>query len=268
MKELLNAFIKSLYDQNWLKKQRQETGKAWTYFVLFIFVFSIVVAVPTSLSARPVIKIIQKEFSSRAPDFKAELVKGKLIVDRAEQPYVLQIPEEKIILVVDTKNMPKRIEDYVSTTFNTGVLIGSEEVVVTDNVGMSTKSQKWPSDASFTLTKQDVEGFFSKFLQPAFYFGVVFVVFIALFVSYFVSKLYSVLVVSLVVYVSAKLSGKTYSWKELFVMSLYAVTLPSLISLAFYLTGAQFQYIHFIALLAFMLAAVFTENKTKKTRIK
>jgi maltodextrin utilization protein YvdJ len=266
MKELLNAFLNSLYNPEWLKRQRFHQGKAWTYFALFLFVFSIVVALPVALGTRPVFKTIQSDFVAKLPDFKATLAGGKLNIENLSQPFVYQVPDEKFVVVIDTKGELKPVSEYVSSTPEGSVLVSKNEVSITDKTSGSTKTQKWPSDASGTVTKQDLTNLINKILQPWFYFVILFVVFLGLYIAYFVSKLYSAVVVSLVVYISAKLSGMQYKWKELFTMSLYAITLPSIISVLFTLTGLGIPYVHFIALLAFMLAVVFTEGKKRKKK--
>lgn len=266
MKELLRAFLNSLYNQEWLKKQRSHAGKAWSYFALFLFAFSLVVSVPVAIGVRYGFVSLQNDFVAKLPDFKATLSSGALSVENLPQPFVYNIEQDDFVLVVDTRGDIKPIRDYVSSTPGGSVIIGKNEVSVTDGVSGSTKTQKWPSDQKGTVAKSDVQNFISKILQPWFYFVILFLVFLALYIAYFVSKLYSIAVVSMIVYIAARLNGKEYKWKEVFVMSLYATTLPSIISVLFSVVDVQIPYIHFIALLAFMLAAVFTEGKKKKKK--
>ena len=90
-------------------------------------------------------------------------------------------------------------------------------------------------------------------------------IFIGLYVGFFVSKLYTILLVTLFVSVTARLFGQVMKFAELFTIGLYAITMPSIISLILVLTGVEFSYVQFVALLAFMLAIVFTKDGTEKT---
>ncbi|MFA6105352.1 MAG: DUF1189 family protein [Patescibacteria group bacterium] len=263
MKNLYKAFLNSLYNPVWLKKQRFAADRAWTYFSLWVFVLSVAVAVPISLSAWPIITNGQKYFSSNVPDFEANFKNGSLQVNRLAQPFVYRI-NDQFVLVVDTvRTTTAALTDYVTSTSKASLFVTADRMEFNDSESGQSRIQKWANVPDGTVTKGQLESTLKNFLKPWFYFLGVIAVFIGFYVVFFISKLYTILVVALVVSVMAKFTGRNLKLKNLFIIGLYAITLPSIIGMAFTLMGIGISYVEFMAMLAFMLAVVMSEKSKK-----
>jgi hypothetical protein len=266
MKNLFKAFLNSLYNPGWLKKQRFAVDRAWSYFSILVFIFSVAVTVSISVGARPMIISGQKYFSSEVPDFELNFKSGSLLVNHLAQPFVYRVNNDEFVLVVDTvRTTTAALTDYVTSTPLASVFVTADRMEFADNETGQSRAQKWTNVPDGTLTKKQIQSAVNDFLKPWFYFLGSIIVFIGFYVVFFISKLYTILVVALVVSVLAKFTGRNLQVKNLFVMGLYAITLPSIIGMVFTIVGVKIGYVEFMAMLAFMIAVVMTEKPKKIT---
>ena len=265
MKYYFTAFYKSFYDSVWLKAVRGFPGKAWSYFGLLVFVFAIVATVPIAFELRPLANEFSQNFSSFAPDFQANLRGGKLSVQKLAQPFVYRSSGNDFIVVVDTVSTSSvALEQYVTSTYADSILITSDRIEFRDVSTGESRTQSLEGIPDFSFSKSGVIVMMNKFVEPGNLAAAILAIFIGLYVGFFVSKLYTILLVTLMVSVTGRLFGMMIKFVELFTIGLYAITLPSIISLILALIGVEFPYVQFMTLLAFMLAIVYTKDGTEK----
>ena len=266
MKYYFTAFYKSFYDSVWLKAVRGFPGKAWSYFCLFVFVVALVALVPIAFQLRPLVNELSQNFSSSAPDFEANLKAGKLSVRKLAQPFVYRSSENGLVLFVDTVSTSSvALDQYVTSTYADSILVTSDRIEFRDVSTGESRIQSWKDFPDYSFSKSSIILAINRFVEPGNLAAAIVAIFIGLYVGFFVSKLYTILLVTLLVSVTAKLFGRAIKFVELFTIGLYAITMPSIISLVLALTGVEFSYVQFVALLAFMLAIVFTKDGTEKT---
>lgn len=263
MKYFFTAFYKSLYDSAWLKAVRVFPGKAWSYFCLLVFVFSLIAVVPTGLAFRSFSQEFGQNFSASAPSFQANLKSGKLTIEKLKQPFVYHLSD--FTLVIDTKSTSSvEIEKFVTSTAGSTLLITSDRAEFHDAKTGESRAQTWSGMPDYSFSKGDVEAGLHQLATPWYLALSMLVIFTGLYLGFFVVKLYNILLVTLMVSVFARLSGRMMKFWELFTIGLYAITLPSIIGIALALTGLEFSYVQFLALLAFMLAMVWSDDGTDK----
>ena len=256
MKNLFTAFLKSLYNAEWLKSRRAAPQAAWSYFAILVFVVSVISALTISGLVYPELRKIKDALVSSMPDFEAKFNKGTLTIYKLPQPYIFSTPEKDLTIVVDTVTTSSvAITDYVSSTPPASIFITKYRIEVNEEGGMS-RTQKWEKIPDETITRKDVTDTAEKILRPWLFLLMSFVLFIGLFIGFFVSKLYTIVVAVLVASVFARFTNRDITMRELFTIGLYAITLPTLISALFLVIRVSIPYVQFLALLAFMLAIV------------
>ena len=264
MKYYFTAFYKSFYDSVWLKATRGFPGKAWSYFCLFVFVVALAALVPIAFELRRLVKDFGQNFSTGAPDFEATLKGGKLSVRKLAQPFVYRSSGNDFVAVVDTISTSSvALEQYVTSTYADSILITSDHVEFRDVSTGESRIQSWKDFPEFSFSKSEVVAMTNRFAEPMNLAAAILVIFIGLYVGFFVSKLYTILMVTLLVSVFARIYSRAVKFWELFTIGLYAVTLPSIIGIILTLIGLEFSYVQFLALLAFMLAMVWTKDEAK-----
>ncbi len=248
-----------MYNPEWLKANRADLGRAFSYFSLLVFVLTAAATVIIAVDLYPSLKEIQQKFSAEVPDFEAKFKDGGLMVQRLKQPYVYRVGEKDFTLVVDTISTTSvSLADYVTSTPNTSLIISADRIELNEVKNGLTRVQKWTGVEDADFTKADIESAISKFLTPLIFFVAVLFLFVGLYIGFYIAKLYSIFVAMLVVGVFAKVTGRELKLREIFVMGLYAITLPTIIAALFTLVGLDIAYVQFLALLAFLLAVLFT----------
>lgn len=254
MRKLFSAFYNSLYNADWLRAKRFFAGEAWSYFCLFIFALTFVTAVPAAIAFGPGVREAKKYFSANVPDFTATFQKGKLAVSKLQQPYVFRGSD--FTVVVDT---------VATNTSHVAALASSSPnylVVTADHAEArgegQERAQSWSAVKDFIFSKQQIVEVMDKMLTPGIYVAITFALFVGMYLGFFVSKLYSIALVTLIVTVVARVFGRNFRMKEIFVMGLYGVTLSTIVGFLGLFTGLS--YISFITLLAFMIAVVYTKE--------
>lgn len=267
MKSFFSAFYKSLYDAEWLKAARLASGPAWRYFCLLVLVFSLVAIVPIGLEFRDFVHGLNRSFVTSAPDFQANLKGGKLTIERLEQPFVYRSAD--LIVIVDTVSTSSlAVEQFVTSTNVSTLLLTANRAELRDSRTGEGKVQTWSNLPDYSFSKNDVVAMIASLAGPWSTVGAILAIFIGLYVGFFIMKLYDILLVTLLVSVFARLSGRAMKFSELFTIGLYAGTLPSILGMIAILTGVGFSYLQFLALLAFMLAMVFTKGEIESPKSK
>lgn len=263
MKYFFTAFYKSFYDAEWLRSVRVFPGKAWSYFCLFIFVLSLVVSIPVWLEYRSLSREFGTNFAASAPDFRLNLKSGKLSIEKLSQPFVYR--SDDLVVVIDTNTTSSTaLEQFVTSTAVSTLLITADRAELHDSRTGEGRTQSWAGLPDYSLSKADIESMVSRLEGPGYMALSILAIFIGLYVGFFLTKLYDILLVTLLVSVFSRLYGRTMKFWELFTIGLYAITLPSIIGTILIVAGLELSYLQFLALLAFMLAMVWTKDGTDK----
>lgn len=259
MRKLITAFYKSIYDFPWLKGKRFFPKDAWKYFLVFIFAFTFVSFIPQIFFLAQQAEVV-KRVVNNVPDFGVEFTDGKLKISKLKQPYYQKVSEDFAIVADSTGINPDPVGNFITSTTVSYLFIGPDKLKYYNaRTGMESE-QKWSALLNSSITKAELQDALQKSTRFPYAVFLLLVIFAVFYFMVIVSNLYSVLMVSLIASIAAKFRGVKWKWKEIFAVTLFAITLPSLMEIVITLTGLQISYIHFIALLSFMLAVVFTET--------
>ncbi len=261
--KFFSFFYNSLFNISWLRQRKNEPGKSWGYFFIFCLFLSLVSTISITVAIPGMLKQAKTMVNEKVPEnFSAEINNGKLSVVGLPQPFVFKDEEKNnFVAVIDTVSTSSlSLRNYLTVAGQSGVLIDSEKIEFLNGQNMQGQTQYWKDvkESNFRLDKPFLVSVLSK-TGPVFVIIIFLVVLVALFVAFVVGKLFSILMVTLILLVVTAIARRSWRFGELFSVGLCAVTVPSLISLVFTLFGVSIPYVHFLALLAFMLAVVFTK---------
>lgn len=258
----LISLYRSLGNLAWLKQQKHAALAAWKYFLLLMVLFAALSSVPLVVSVPSLVREVKDKVMSNVPDFQATLKQGTLAVTGFPQPYVYRDQESGFVLVVDTVSTSSlSLVNYLKSDTDSGVQINREGVEMIDGQQGESKTQSWKNFPDFSVTKVEVIQKIVAYSGPGTIAFLMIILPITVFLVITLGKLWSILFVSCIVYLVSMVAHRGWKWSELFVVGLFATTLPSLIAIAFTLFGVQIGFIHFLALLAFMLAVVLTRDE-------
>jgi maltodextrin utilization protein YvdJ len=278
--KFFSFFYNSLFNISWLRQRKNEPGKSWGYFFVFCLLLSLVSAIVVTAALPGVVKELKTSINEKIPaNFSAEIVNGKLGVTGLPQPYVFtDQAKNNFVAVVDTVSTSSLdLKKYLSSGTENAILIDSEKIEIFNGEKNQGQIQYWKDvpNLGSRVDKNFLASLLNK-VGPAFLFFAFLTVFFGTFVVLVIGRLFSILIVSLIVLIVAAIARHNWKFGELFSVGLCAVTIPSLISLVFSLLGISVPFVHFLALLAFMLAVVFTKvpagdlaspNKTEDNNI-
>lgn len=253
-----SSLYKSTHDLTWLKEQKNKTGAAWGYFFLFVLLLSALTVLPIVVSLPLGIKVVREKIT-QLPDFEAKVTSGTLHVTGLTQPYVFK--QDDFVVVVDTVTTSSlELKEYLEAR-QSGVLVTKDRFEFYNDQKGESRTQYFKDVNELSFNKADVQGVAKKLLSPVTITIVVLLLVLFFYLILLVAKLYSVVLVAFLVFIVCKIAKRPWQFRELFVMGLFATTLPSVLSMIFNLFALPIPYVHFLALLAFMVAAVFTSDK-------
>ena len=240
-----------------MKQHKSFRGAAFRYFLLFIFLIIVVGLIPVAIVLPGLAKDAQ-EGVERLPDFTAQLKNGTLQISGLPQPYVSH--EKDSVLVIDTVTTSSvSLSAYFTTTTESGILITRDRLEVLDRDG-SEQIQPFWSLPDYGVDKSEVTTLINRFTGPVTIIVIMLLIAVLFYLVIFITKLWSLVVVAGLVWVVAKIINKSWKFSELVTVGLFAMTLPTIISLLLATLGVQLPFINFLALLAFMMAVVITND--------
>ncbi len=192
---------------------RQSTGKAVSYLILLTLLISIALYVPLSVQYSGIVDTASGYITENLPDFTFS--GGQLSID-AEMPIVLE--GSGVPVVIDTT---PGAEDRILNQYDTVMLITSDNIIQKNYVNR----QDIPLSIyqGFNLTKETLIAtvpMLKPFLIIGFIFAGIFFV---------IGKFISALVVSLIGKIANKSAKTNLSYRSIFKISLYSMTLPLII---------------------------------------
>ncbi len=267
--KLITSFYKSITNLSWLKSQKKAGGAAWGYFFLLSLIITIAFCVPVAARLPGFFNEFRQTFVDKIPEFTATIQDGQLSIQGIEQPYILRSGDnDKIAVIVDTvTTTPVRVQDFLQED-ESGILVTKDVMEIYNNSNGQDKLTYWKDvKENVTTTRADVVSFANTFMGGWFiaFLSVLLLIFFYIFTI--ASKLFAILMVSVVLIIVSNIAKKGWTFGELFTVSLYATTLPSLIALILPWVGVNVSLLHFWGLLAFMLAVVFTKDAAESAPV-
>lgn len=198
---------------------------------------------------------------AEAPNFQAVLNNGAFTIAGVPQPLVIKGLGENFIVALDTASTTtSTVDSYLDSSAQSGLLVTNEKVELYNGVTGEQKTQNWKGTPDFSINKTKLNELVGKYLNFSWLAAGSVLFFLLVFIGNVIVRLMALLSVVVIVFILAKFARQSWKFKELFTIGLFAITLPLLLeALLGALSGAMIP-IFFLALLAFMLALVFTKN--------
>ena len=259
------SLYKSLYDVGWLKANKANRAGAWKYFFGLVALVTIVVLAGMAVSLFKVVPEIRSRAGEVIPEFVATFKSGELSIAGLEQPFTYRGEDDEgdtFVVMVDTVSTSTPDLNYILEADESGVLVTKEKVEFFDANQNNGRTQYFKDMPDTSFNRARVLGWIQKFLSPVFIGILLVVIGLFLFVGLSIGKSFLIIIVSLIALIVARLAKRPWQWGELFTVGLFAITLPSIISLVLPLLGVNIGHIPFLVLSAFMLALVLTQGET------
>lgn len=253
------SLYRSLFDFRWLKERKNNSGQSWSYFFLFLFLLTGLTLIPFLLGMPSGIKEMRSLAEKNLPDFKAEWRGGELSVTQLEQPFVWN--EKDFVLVVDTATTTNlQLKDWLKSPTVSGVLITKDRAEIFDANKSSGRVQYWKEIPDYSITKTELLVKADKWLSPMMIYLFSVLMFLGLYVGLIVSKLFALLLVTVLVFAINNFAKKGWSFKRLFNVGLFAMTLPSIALTALSWAGGRISLLYSLILLVILLMVVFVKD--------
>ncbi len=253
------SLYRSLFDFRWLKERRNDSGSAWSYFFLFIFLMVGLILVPLFVQMPNNLQKLRVLVDKNVPDFQAELKGGQLAVTNLAQPYVLK--NKDFVFVVDTATTTDlQLKNWLETSTMSGGLITKDRVEFYDADKGENRAQSWKDVPDYKTSKSELLAFVDKWLKPLALYFIGLVMFIGLYIGLIVSKLFTLLIVSALALAISNFAKKGWTFKQLITVGLFALTLPTILLTALGWIGGRVSFLYSLVLLAVLLAVIFKKD--------
>jgi len=257
----LESIYKSFYDHKWLSAQKHKTGKAFGYFFLFVLLASVLTFAPLTVKFSKLLNQGQDILQNNVPDFTAEIKDNNLMVTGLEQPFVQETSYEgeKVIVVVDTVSSTTvpSIKDYRKSSDNYVLLVTKDQFAFYDAGEKKTEIYEFSDiGEDFSFTKNNIVDFINKFGGSIRYL----LIFLFLFFAYLtvaVGKLIYIIFWSLLLFLLASIVKNGWKYQEIFIISLFAITLPTLVDAILFNLDLSFGFVYTVIYLVIVLSVMF-----------
>lgn len=220
---LFTRFISSTAKfENYRIFAKESAGRAVLYLLMFTLIFGTIKLSKFIYNFNMAISEGINIISEDMPDF--ELKDGELFVE-GEMPIVIQ--EDNDIFIIDTSG---NSDESVLNSYSTGVLITKDMIIQKDN-SIQTKTVRFAEFKDFSMNKEKLIK-----LMPMIRWGNIFIIIFGL-LFYFVGKLIHALILSIAAVIINNSKKLNIPYGGLYGISIYALTLPSLIGVAASLAG-------------------------------
>jgi hypothetical protein len=269
MRSFFQSLYNSLFNFAWLKNQRDSLSSAASYFFIFSWLVSIVFLVflvlkgnlPRNLS------LVRSAVVTQVPEFEAELKSGKLNVSNLDQPYTYHSADANYLVIIDTKSKEShKVRDFLTEPEQSGVLVTRSSVEFYDNNQGSSETRYFDDLPDYSFNKDTLEELFNQLTSPWVIAILVLIFLAAAYVGTIIAKLLHIIVVGGLVWLVSQFRNEKWTYKQTVAVSMYAVTLPTVIGSLSFLFDITVPHLSFLALLAFMLAVVITKSEKDKVK--
>lgn len=236
---------------------------AWKYFFILIGFLSALYSIPILFTVPGILQNIQHTIEITLPDnFTAEVKQGTLLISGSVQPLIIRPSEYNAVIVLDTiSTSTPSLSTYIHEEDRGGVLVSRDTIEIYN--GLQTQAWYVRDFKDGRVTKNDLLHIIIKLrssvVLPLFLIGLV----VAIIVGVIVWKLWVLIWVVLSAWIISQIFHRKWRFGELFIMALYAITLPSVVSIILTLSGILVPWLHFIIFWAFMVAIVLTKSLTE-----
>jgi hypothetical protein len=262
MRRFVTAFYRSLYDVSWLKVQRFASASAWSYFALFTVLVALVGFTPIAIELPTMARGIGKTFVANIPEFSATIKNNKLEVTNIVQPFRYLDKTTNFLFYVDTVNTSSLLaKDFATGTVDAVILFTTNNIQMYTVESDVAQTMTLDGIGDGTITKAQIIEKIDQLLKPQSMIIIDGLLMIIFYLSFFLSELYVIFLVSVIVMFVGRMKGLTWKFREYFTIGLYAITLPSILSVVISFVGLQIKYLQFIAMLAFVIALVWSQEK-------
>ncbi len=256
---LVESFKKSLFDLAWLKAHRMETRGAWVYFLSLCAVLALALTIFLSFVGYSTLSSA-KNALTRWPNFTATLKNGALTVTGLTEPYRYQTATKDMLVVVDTAATTTPVlTDYLATG-QSGILITRDQAEVYDGGSGQSRSELWSNLPDYTVTRSSLQNLLETQLKSPWLVAYAFLLLLVVYVVLAIGMFSTIVLAGILSWMVSFFLRRGWRFRELLVVGLFAVTLPTLITVLFSVLGLGVNGIFFLALLAFMLAVVMTND--------
>ena len=192
---------------------RQSTGKAVIYLLLISMVLALITIIPDSLLYNKAMDELATNFNSLIPDFR--LADGKLEVS-GEMPIIIDGDGANII--IDTS---PGAEERILNQYDIVILITSDKIIQKNFVNKTVRNLS--SFQGLVLTRDSIKQVL-PIMKPI---GVI--IFIMAGIFFVCGKFISALIVSLIGLIINSIKNTRLSYRSIFKLSVYSLTMPLLL---------------------------------------
>lgn len=225
---MIKTFYHSLFDTDWLAFQRNRLGRAWLYVGLFLGGLSLLVTMVVVQNFRPLFLDIRDTVTNEVPEFQAQLQGGVLSVQGPQQ---WELSKAEVRLVVDVRpTSTVQIENF--QTNNTSViLLTSTTLSVFDVAAKYTRVVPLAAYGEGAWTKTDLVAAANwGVAKGTTLLAVVF--FVVFWLGNVIGKSLYAGLVALVLWLAMSHRYPSFkvawSWRQVWTVSLLAITLPTI----------------------------------------
>lgn len=268
MKFYLQAFLKSLYDIEWLRGQKKNGKQSATYVVLLILVLSVVFSVFVIFQLGHLGDQFKSEILAEVPEFELQVEDAILSVEGIEQPYIFDIEDDSdnpFVLYVDTVTTSSLTVDNLGLEEETNImLVTRDKMTIYDMETGSTQINDYREIPNRVLNKAEIQSWFESILSKKV--TIFFFVLIATFVVLGIGKMVYLLILTLIAHIVQQIAKKGYTFGELFTIGLFAITAPSIVVMILRFLGYGVPYLYTILVLGYLLMAVFYSRESESSK--
>ena len=226
---MLKAFYYSLFNIDWLVTQRNRLGWAWLYVTVFLFVISVIVTATTFRMLMPIFTDIKTVVTRETPEFQAELKAGVLTVNGPQQwefkksdaQFVMDVRATSTAAIASYRDSSVPVILLTSTTLN----VYDNQSARTHTVLLATYGEGNWDKGDLVAAAEWVVTSGVKIMAVAF--------FVVFWLGGVIGKAAYAGLVALVLW--SMLTSRhdalksAWSWRQVWTVSLFALTLPTLI---------------------------------------
>ncbi len=271
MKKTLHALVKSLYDFEWIGRQKHNTTQAKKTITLFIGLVFVVVCVNMYMTVSHVLHKIKHEIEVNTTDFVFTSENNELTVSGLEQPSIHSVflgkdPEKEeygnVVFVIDTISEYPRIADYRTDDKDHIVLLSKKEFLHYDAFHKTTQEVE-VGFGSQTMTKKDILDMADLAISRT--------IFIALLLSFFsvlLMFLWKFVHLLLLVYIIYLYTKKKWAFSQLYTIGLYAIIFPTILLFVIHTFAIVIPYGYTVVLVIILMLALRSAKKLPENSVK
>lgn len=240
-KRVKNAIINFDEYQNFSK---EKLGTAIKYFLKLMIIFSIIISIFLTARLYKEVEIIKPSFANECPDFKIE--NNILIMEGENKKYEKDFEYEILGLIIDSENVDLTKEQ--EQKYQMVIAFYRDKIVIkTDDAKTSMTYEDISKNQDINgLSKQKILDYANSNVMISIYLSFLISTFLVIFIVYLIQIIIDILVLSIIGLIMTKIAGVNLKYKEVFNMSMYALTLSIILYLMYMcaniMTGITIKY--------------------------